>query len=189
MEGKDKNIDGGRTMGAKCKVCVSPHKVEYERLRLQEHLTYMELSRIAFTQHNEIISWEAFRRHFTKHCLPFIEEAVKSSKFRDEVIKAQIKKDVLIAQQLTEALEICRKKMLEKLKKDPMEESDEKLLLEYIEEARLIIEELLRWSKELKLKEEEPTNLEARFVECMKDFPLDLVKKFLDRWKSFGSNS
>jgi hypothetical protein len=79
--------------------------------------------------------------------------------------------------------------MLEKLKKDPMEESDEKLLLEYIEEARLIIEELLRWSKELKLKEEEPTNLEARFVECMKDFPPELVKKFLDRWKSYGSNS
>jgi hypothetical protein len=175
-------------MMRKCKVCTSPHREEYERLRLQEKKTYMELSEIAAKQYNEMIHWNAFRRHMTRHCLPFIEHAVKSSKFREEVIKAQIKKDVLIATQLTEALEICRNKIQEKLKLKDMDESDEKLLLEYIEEARLIIEALLKWSKELKLEQDTSQNIENKIIECMKDFPPDLVQLFLERWKSHGSS-
>jgi DNA repair exonuclease SbcCD ATPase subunit len=175
-------------MTGKCKVCSSPHREEYERLRLREKKTYMELSEIAATKYGEFIHWTAFRRHMTRHCLPYIEHEIKTNKLRKEIIQAQIKKDILIAQQLTEALEICRNKIQEKLQKEQLDETDEKLLLEYIEEARLIIEALLKWSKELKFEETSEQDLERRIIECIKDFPPDLIQLFLERWKSYGSN-
>jgi len=165
-----------------CKVCMSIHRQEYERLKLEKHMTNVAISKYAKEKYNEDIPHWTFAYHFKAHCQPYIESLVKSSRYRKEVVRAQIKKDIVIARQLTKNLEICADKIREKLHKGELTKDEEKLLLDYLAETRLTIEELLRWSEKLKLEEEEPTTLE-RIVNCMKDFPPEYIELFLKRWE------
>ena len=61
---------------------------------------------------------------------------------------------------------------------------EEKLLLSYLAETRLIIEELLRWSEKLELEEEKEPLVE-KIIHCMRDFPPELIEKFLERWEEY----
>jgi len=167
-----------------CVVCMSPHRTEYERLRLEKNWTYPQLSKYAKEKYNEDILPASFSYHFRMHCQPYIERMKKASKYRREVVKAQIKKDIMIAKQLTKNLEICANKIQEKLKQENLSPEEEKLLLSYLAETRLIIEELLRWSEKLELEEEKEPIVE-KIINCMRDFPPELIEKFLERWEEY----
>jgi len=58
-------------------------------------------------------------------------------------------------------------------------------LLKWLEEARLTIDQILRWRDKLEFPEISAEDIGDKIVECMKDFPPELIEKFLERWKQY----
>ena len=167
-----------------CTVCSSPHRTEYEKMRFEERKTIKEIWKYANEHYGENIGYYSFVRHFNNHVESVIQEMKKASKLREKILQEEIKKDIRIAKQLTRNLEICAQKIESKLQQGDLSPKDEKILLDYLAETRLIIEELLKWSNKINIQPEEE-NIFERIIYCMQDFPEELIMKFKERWDNY----
>jgi ElaB/YqjD/DUF883 family membrane-anchored ribosome-binding protein len=121
------------------------------------------------------------QKHFENHVEAIIDSQTKSSKLRDEVVKENIKKDIAIARRLTKNLDMVAQQIDEIAERldNPVEQE---MFLKFIAESRMIVEQLLKWGSKLNL-EESSEDLMKKIMDCLRDFPPDLIQKFIDRWE------
>ena len=175
-------------MGRVCNVCRSLHRTEYEHMRFVERKSIKEIQEYAKEKYGEDIGYYSFVRHFNNHVEVYLNELRKSSQLRQKVLRESIRKDIQIAQRLTRNLEICSNKIESLVQSASLSKDEEKVLLDYLAETRLIIEELLKWSSKIQL-EPAKEDIFTRILYCMEDFPPELIEKFRERWENFGSSS
>jgi len=170
-------------MGRYCKVCMSTHRDEYESMRLEKGLDVKEIWKYAIDKYNENISYASFQRHFKHHVEEYIETIKRVNKLRDRIVKEEIKKDIEIAKQLRRNLEICSEKIESIIDKGDLSKEDESILLDYLGETRMIIEQLLKWSSKIQLQTASEDEIYNRILNCIRDFPYELIVKFKSRWE------
>lgn len=68
-----------------CKVCQSPHRVEYEQMYLDKGMYVKDIWRYAVTKYGENISYPAFSRHFRYH----VKQALEIQKKLDRERQAE----------------------------------------------------------------------------------------------------
>lgn len=165
-------------MGRYCLVCQSPHVDEYNKLRLAGK-PIKEIWAYSVNQYNEVLKYWNFAKHF-QHVEEVVESSIKEDKLRQTVIRENVKKDIAIVRRMTANLEMLNDKIQEK--KDLVSVDDERLLLGYLAESRMVIEQLIKWGSKLELSVDD-NEIYNRILKCMEDFPADLVEKFIIRWK------
>jgi len=161
---------------------LSPYRDEYERMRFKENRTIKEIWLLSQSR-GENIGYYAFQRYFKK-LQNELDTVKKSSKLRQKIIEEQLKKDIEISQRITRNLQICDRLITPLIEKETLTKEDAKILFEAMTETRLIIDQLLKWHKELNISPKE-SDIEKRIMYCLQDFPLDLKKKFLERWNMY----
>jgi len=175
-------------MPPKCKVCGSPFRLEYEKQYLESHMKVDEIWRLSSKSHpEEVISYFSFRRHFKNHVDYYLDIEKQVDYERKELYKRVLKQDITVAEQLLGNLKLCSEKIEKKAKEEHMEVQDEKVLLDWLSEARMTIEEILKWKD--KIEWETPESEEdqvKKIMECMSDFPSELLLKFKERWDNYG---
>ena len=169
----------------RCKVCNSPHRVEYEQMYLDKGMYVKDIWRYAVTKYGENISYPAFSRHFRYHVKQALEIQKKLDRERQALIRKYLQKDLYIAEKLSDHLEEIEERIAEKCRKKELSPQEEKMLLKWLEEARLTIDQILRWRDKLEFPEISAEDIGDKIVECMKDFPPELIEKFLERWKQY----
>lgn len=161
---------------------LSPYRDEYERMRFEQNRPIKEIWALSRSR-GENIGYYAFQRYFRK-VQRELDTVRESSKLRKKVIEEQLKKDIEVSQRITRNLEICDRLIQPLIEKKELSKEDARILFEAMTETRLIIDQLLRWHKELNISPGE-SDLEKRIMYCIQDFPLDLKKKFLERWSTY----
>jgi len=161
---------------------LSPYRDEYEKMRFEQGRTIKEIWELSQSR-GEKIGYYAFQRYFKK-MEDELDTIKKSSKLRQKIIQEQLKKDIEISQRITRNLQICDRLITPLIEKETLTKEDAKILFEAMTETRLIIDQLLKWHKELNITPKE-SDIEKRIMYCLKDFPVDLKKKFLERWNMY----
>jgi len=93
-----------------CIVGRSQNRADYEKLRIDEGLTFRELSEIAKEEFKERISYSAFWKHFTQnHPIRFGKEDEKKQRLRDEIDEtldtiSELKENVKILRSMTKTI-------------------------------------------------------------------------------------
>ena len=167
-----------------CRVCSSPHRDEYEEMRFKQNRQIKDIWIYAKNKYNEDLGYYCFVRHF-KHVENEMNALKKTSRLRQQIVEEEIKKDIEIAQRLRRNLEICAQNIEKYARREDLTPEEEKSLLEFISKSTLIIEELLKWSKQLDVTPR-TEDVFKRILYCMADFPVELVKKFEERWRNYG---
>lgn len=171
-------------MGRSCIVCSSPHLSEYNKLRV-DGMAITDIERLAHEKYQENhIQYHNFQKHFTNDLEVIINEQAKANKLREQVVKENIKKDIEIARRLTQNLEIVADKIDEYANKKIDDPDELELLLKFMGESRMIIEQFLKWSAKLEIRQDD-TDTFTKIMKCIEDFPPDLIAKFAERWKDY----
>ena len=175
-------------MGRSCFVDNSPHREEYDRLRLEgKPIKY--ITELAHSKYNETnLEYHHFQKHFANHVESLVTEAVKANRLRDEVVKEVVKKDIEIIKTFSSNLQSVTDQVSILVKEMGNIQGIEKygeLLVKLVAESRAIIEQYLKWSTKLNIQDtsEDMFNI---IIKCMHDFPPDLLSKFADRWKELN---
>jgi hypothetical protein len=173
-------------LGRYCFVCASAHKVEYNKLR-SEGMQVRKVMDYAHATYPEDmhLKYYHFQKHFQNDLDLIVNEQVNNSKLREKIVTEAIKKDIEIAKRLTANLEIIDDRMEALANKELLLKEDQELLLKYMGESRLIIEQFLKWSSKLEIKSDD-TDTFTKIMKCIEDFPPDLIAKFAERWKDYG---
>jgi len=173
-------------MPRRCKVCDSPHRAEYERLYLEERLPITDVYKIAVHKYGETFSYDALRRHMRNHVDFYMELRKRIDKERKELYSRVLRQDIMVAEQLLENLKICQQKIESLAKKQQITPKDEQILLKWLGEARLTIEEILKWKD--KIQWEEPKGSEEMIdviLRIIADFPEEYQIMFKERWEQY----
>jgi hypothetical protein len=165
-----------------CKTCLSPHRKEYEQLFLKEGVPVIRIWRLARGQYNEEISYKNFLNHFKKHLGIEDKTIPEMEKERKEILSKLFREDIELSNKIREHLKLIEEQIHKKAEEGFHTIEDEKLCLEWINSARLSIEQLLKWKDRLLPPEESKEDIGKLVVECIKDFPPEYVEKFLQRW-------
>lgn len=174
-------------MGRICWICNSPHRSEYDQMRLNNK----SVQEIYLYSHNKYqenhLKYYHFQKHFQNHIEVLVNEQEKSSKLRDQYVKEIIKKSIDIGRRLQRNLEIVTKKVEEKAENmdNPIAEE---MFLKFVGESRLIIEQFLKWTSKLELEESSEDTMK-KIMKCMESFPPDLIEQFIEKWKTYGQNT
>jgi hypothetical protein len=102
-------ITQDRFFEARCKVCKSPHRQEYEEMRSKGRSLQDIEARAKKIQDPNPPSYASFQRHFNKHWVPHIQEKIKRDKFTETLVKEKMKQGVQILDEMMENLQICRR--------------------------------------------------------------------------------
>lgn len=177
---------GGLIMGRSCFVCNSPHRSEYDQLRIDGMPVKDVWQKIALDKYGEShLQYHHFQKHCANHIEVIVSESVKANRLRDQVIKEVIKKDVEIIKTFSHNLELVADRVDTIAKEmDSLEaiERHGELFIKFISESRQTIEQFLKWSAKLNVQDtnEDTFNI---IIKCMYDFPPELLDKFAIRWK------
>jgi len=157
-------------------------------MRFEEGKNVKEIWIYARSKYNEPFSYHSMQRHLL-HAKQYVQASIEVNKLRKKVIEESMKKDIEIATRIERNLGICDRVINERAaslkENDMLTEEDLKVLFQGLTETRHIIELLLKWQKQLNLQPKE-SQIEDRVMYSIQDFPLELKKKFLDRWEAYG---
>ena len=168
-------------------MCESLHRAEYEDLYLNQKKNVKWIWRYAKSKYNEDVSYSAMVRHFKQHVQYYVDLRKEIDKQRAEIIRKYMYEDILIAQKIHEHLDLIEKQIKEKVNMPNRSPMDEKLMLEWINSARLSIEQLLKWKEKLILPEEDTEEIGKVIEDIIKDFPEEYQLKFIERWREYVS--
>jgi len=172
-------------MGRDCVICLSPHRVEYEKMRVEKRMRIKDIWLYAKCKHNETFSYSAILRHMRNHVQSLIEEQKKAVRLRKKHIEQEIQRDIAIASNITKNLQICNdqiKRIRERLETEGLSKELGDIALKWLGESRLIIELLLRWSDKIKPELEGKEDIEDRLYYALKDLPFDYIEQVKKRW-------
>jgi hypothetical protein len=177
-------------MGRVCFVCISPNRTEYDNMRI-EGKSIKDIAKFAKDVRGEVhLEYHHFQKHLTNHVQVLVNESVKASRLRDQVVKEVIKKDIEIIKTFSNNLETVTKKV-ETISKemDSLEniERHGKMFLDFIGESRMIIEQFLKWGSKLNVQDTSSDTFDT-IIKCMHDFPPELLSKFAERWKAINDS-
>lgn len=172
-------------MGRICTICHNEHKKEYEQWFNDGNTNVMDIYRKAKLMHNNAISYGSFAEHFKNHVkLPkYLEREIDDE--RKRLYSKILKQDLTIAEQLMNNLELCSNKIKAFADKEGMTDTDERLLISYLGETRLLTEEILKWKDKIEWQEPEDVKaMEDRVLEIFKEIniPIEYSVKFRDKW-------
>jgi len=174
-------------MGRRCKVCDSIHLAEYNKL-FHKGWEIKEIWRKAITENNETFSYESMRRHFRNDVEGVLEAHKKADKLRKQILEEEIKKDIIVAQQIRNDLELLND-MLNKIKDNIDDRGSREEILKIISKIHDTLELLLRFADQIQFKPRiSEEAIYEKVVKCMFDFPTDLIIKFMERWKKYESS-
>lgn len=169
---------------------MSPHLAEYEKMRM-DNKPIQDIVNYANTHYGETyLKYYHFQRHFADHMAYVVTEGVKVSKLRDEVIKESIKKTIEIAKRIQRDLDIVADAVdtwADKVADNPNDEIANDRLLAYLEESRHIFDQALKWEEKLDVSDTGEETF-AKIMNCIEDFPADLIAKFADRWQHYDKD-
>jgi len=169
--------------GQLCQVCKSPNVAEYDKLLL-EGWEIKEVWRKAVTEYNESFSYESMRGHYHRDVIGIIEAKKKRDRIRENILEEEIQKDIVVAQQIRNDLELLNN-MLNTIKENIEDKESRREILSIVSKIHDTLELLLRFADQLQLKpritEEE---LYEKFIKAMSDFPSEYIMKFMERIKS-----
>jgi len=140
-------MSSGYYFSSRCKVCKSPHIVEYHKLWLEDKFPFEKLSDYALTL-NEKTSRESFRTHMTKHLSPYIKNVkqVETGKFTSQYVQNKLEEEQDIVTAIQTKLSDLSK-VIGRMMDDPDLDKDMnklKVLKEMSSEIRLTQEAYLR---------------------------------------------
>jgi hypothetical protein len=175
-------------MGRRCFVEMSPHLAEYEKMRM-DGKPIQDIVKYSNEHYGELhLKYHHFQRHFQDHMQYVVTEGIKVSKLRDEVIKESIKKTIEVAKRIQRSLDIVADNVdtwAKKVEDNPADATANEMLLNYLNESRLIFEQALKWESKLNVADTGEETF-SKIMKCLEDFPPDLIAKFADRWESYG---
>jgi hypothetical protein len=154
-------------------------------LNQKKNLKY--IWRFAKSKYNEDFSYSGIRRHFKNHVQYYLDIKKEVDKERAKIIQRFLREDVYIAEKLTEHLKWIEEEIKKKRQEGLHSVKEEELALEWIESARRTIDQILRWKDKLILPEEPKEDIAKVVIECIKDFPPELIDKFTKRWEEYES--
>lgn len=137
-------------MGRHCKLCSSPNRTEYEKLYL-EGWSVKDVWKYAKTKKDENIPYHTFLYHMKNHLAAVINSGIESSKLRREKIKDEVYKTIEITENLRKNI-LKVQEMIDTLMKDVDKDTDMKLLLSLLQEARQLYKLLLDYSDKINIK-------------------------------------
>lgn len=143
----------------------------------------------------EKISYTSFYRHFKNHLQRKIDYSKAYDQGRNEVLRKVLQQDIEIAKEIRDHLDIIHNQ-IEKFKdKDDLTIEEMRALQEWISQARLTIEQLLKHEERLMPKEVDITKLPDKLLSLVEDFPpeqLEIYTKRLgdlvDELRLYGGN-
>jgi len=139
-------------MSSRCKVCNSPHRMEYEEWYLKEPYQQIKvLWRRAVSKYQESFSYEAFRRHMKFHVDAHLKLRKAVDRERKLLYEKIVKQDIYIAERLMQNFGILASQIQGLMDKGLVDIQDHKLLLDYLGECRLLMEQILRWKDKLEV--------------------------------------
>jgi hypothetical protein len=146
--------------------------------------SFREMSRIAFSSYNELISPKSFERHMKKHLQVYISERrrieARNLKFYFEKAR-DICKNIL---------NICNTMIGKKLKKGISNDEDSRLLLHWIENKRIFTLLLYQLERLTDSKSSRDQNLENQILKCASEvFPSEVCNLFLQRWYNYDQKN
>jgi len=173
-------------LGRPCKVCLSPYRAEIEELRLKKKLKYIEIKQILRHKYGWDISISALSRHFTRHVEDYYKASLEADKFRLRYVKEQINAIVRAAKSIREQMEILQQQLSQVLERaeDPEARREAREIMRSIRE---LVELMFRFEDKFKTDNRTTSEIYDKIMLCLRDFPPDLVNKFIQRWEEVFS--
>ena len=168
-------------MPVPCKVCSSPHREEYEDMRLNKKMTLLEISQYARLKYNEDISTASLSRHFTRHVEAYYKKAFSSDSLRMRYMKEQMNAIMRAAKSIRKQLEVLEKQ-LEKVIENLDDPDSRREAREIMHSTKELVELMFRFEDKFKAESRSETELYDKIMEIIKDFPPELVNLFIERW-------
>lgn len=172
-----------------CRVCSSIHKEIIEKMKFVENRKITDIHKyISDNYPEEDLSYHSIQRHLL-HARNQMEHLRNTSELRNRIVEDSIKKDIEIAKRIERNLIICDQLLNTYIENGQLRELTTEELRELfltMAEARRVIDQMLKWRKDINI-ESSNTDMYEKILYCMKDFPLDLIKKFRDRWDTYDS--
>ncbi len=165
----------------RCKVGKSPHLEEYDRARLKEHKSYLELADMAKLKGEEI-SHMTFWRHYSKHVSPlkYYPDSVEEDKY----IQRKHKERINLLEEIESNLKLLKRKA-EEAKDLPVNASNlsafARLANEFRQTLKYIAEHRVAYMGEGKADEEDSIR---RFINALDEIPEEYRDKVIHRLTS-----
>jgi len=160
---------------------------EYERLYLKEKWDIKDIWRYAKIKKKENIGYNSFLNHMNNHVQAVIDESVKSSKMREDIIQDEVWKTIEISKNLRRNIESLQGMIDKKMETFNVENSDDRnIILQLLREARMLYDLLLKYDEKIDIKED--INIDSiydKVISCMIEagIPDEYLYKFNLEWK------
>jgi hypothetical protein len=168
-------------MGFPCKICTSPYKAEYEKMFLQEGKSAKQIWQYARTDKKETMSYQGMARHFKKHVKPILDKKRKDDEEMNVVLAKCLEDDVHIAKKIRDHLKIIEDQISKLSKNDILEPETATLIMNWMNQARMTIEQLLKYKDRLMPKQEKIEDFSDDLVKMVEDFPSEYLEVFTTR--------
>jgi len=174
-------------MPRRCKVCSSPHRLEYEKMYLEEKKRIKEIWIIARNKYNEKISYDAMRRHMRNHVDYYLKLEKRIKEEKQRLYERIIKQDLKAAERLVKNLEICSDRIEELARRKDLTPKDQELLLKWLSETRLLAEEIIEWGQKIDftLPSEDSDTIVDIIKDVIKDFPEEYQILLIERLENY----
>ena len=165
-------------------VSYSPYREDYQKLRRQG-LKVAEIYRIAVDKNKETFSYKSLARYLKNT----IEgEVVESGKLKKKVLTEEFKSIINVIRKLTGTLEICNSKISGLMVED-LSPDREKILIQYLGEARLTSRELREWIKAHPKIVPEEGGIFEKIIYCFNHLSPKDLEEFQRKWTECESLS
>jgi hypothetical protein len=171
-------------MPRKCSVCSSTHVVEYEKMYLEDKRDVEYVWRYSKEKYGEEIGYSSFLRHFRNDVDKQIEYRRAIEKEKGEVYKKVIKGTMQVGESLLKNLELCNTKIQNIIAQDDPTAADETILLKYMSETRMTIEQIFKWRDQMNVNdvEDERPMIEQIMDTMKKTIPVEHLITFNEEW-------
>lgn len=178
-------------MPRKCKICISPHRSEYEDIRLNKKMTYRDIQQIARNKYEEGLTLSSLSRHFRDHVETYIDERLKSSKLREKYVKERLKEHINASINLVNTLNMLNTQLtqLGDDMADPVIRKEARSIAMTINN---VLQTALRFKDEIKpVEEEKDTDVYDRLLWTLEqaDVPVEYIKKIRDKWEQYSKET
>lgn len=170
-------------MHTRCKVCQSPHRIEFERKRIEKDWTLEELSNYAKDEYDEKISINSFSGHFRKHMEERLKEKHKVERQEKEMeAKKQLSETVDVIRELRGNVKMLKKILKSKLEGNTqdMEPSEINSIRSCLKEIRESLETMSGLTDDLQIRTSTTETDKEEFINRVKKLPVEDAEKILD---------
>ena len=174
-------------MARQCKIDISPHRTEYEDLRLNKKMTYRDIKQIAKNKYNEELSMSCIARHFRDHVESYIDERIKSSKLRERYVKERLKEHINASINIVKTINMLNEQLLQ-VEKDMSDPKARKEMRDIARTLDSVLQTALRYKNEIKpVEEEQETDVYDRLLWALQEahIPVEYIKQIKDKWDEY----